>query len=126
MVPTGRGLGRDPAFCFARTGAFEIEVGGKKLVGSAQRRSRRALLQHGSIPLDGDQSLLAELWPGSLSRGRATTVAAAAGRRVRFAELAASLRSAFEDWLGSGLEPAALTERELAAIDARCSSPALA
>ncbi len=112
--------------CFDATVAWEIEAGGKKLVGSAQRRSRGALLQHGSIPLDGDQSLLAELWPGSLGRGRATTVSAAAGRRVDFDELARSLRSAFERWLGSGLEPGALTERELVAIDARCGSPAIA
>src|SRR2546427_3034198 len=27
--PTRRGLGPDPAFCFARTGAFEIEAGGR-------------------------------------------------------------------------------------------------
>src|SRR5437868_14012550 len=50
MVPTGRGLGPDPAFCFARTGAFEIEVGGRKLVGSAQRRLATSFLQHGAVP----------------------------------------------------------------------------
>ena len=112
--------------CFDAAVAWEIEAGGKKLVGSAQRRSRRALLQHGSIPLDGDQSLLAELWPGSIGRGRSTTVSAAAGRRVDFDELASSLRSAFESWLGTGLETGELTEGELVAIDARCCSLAIA
>ena len=129
----GRGHGEGRAVpptsrraCFDATVAWEIEAGGKKLVGSAQRRSGGALLQHGSIPLAGDQSLLAELWPGSLRLGRATNVSEAAGRRVDFDELATSLRSAFEHCLRSRLEPGALTERELAAIDACCGSPAIA
>jgi lipoate-protein ligase A len=112
--------------CFDAIVPSEIEAGGCKLVGSAQRRSRGALLQHGSIPLDGDQSLLAEIWPGSLARGRSTTVSAAAGRRVGFDELAASLCSAFERWLGAEIEPGALTEPELAAIEALRGAPALA
>src|SRR5437879_9321497 len=51
MIPTGRGLGPDPAFCFARTGAFEIEAGGRKLVGSAQRRLGTSFLPHGAVLL---------------------------------------------------------------------------
>lgn len=112
--------------CFDAAATWEIEAGGRKLVGSAQRRSRRALLQHGSIPLAGDQSLLAELWPGSLARGRATTVSAAAGRSVRFDELAASLRSAFESRLCAVLVPGGLTSQERLAVEARSGSPALA
>lgn len=130
--PRGRGSGRggegappptSRRACFDAAVPSEIEAAGRKLVGSAQRRTRSALLQHGSIPLAGDQSLLAELWPGSLDRGRSTTVSEAAGRRVGYDELAACLRSAFERWLGSGLEPSALTERELAAIDALAAHP---
>ena len=37
--------------CFAMTSIYEIEVGGKKLVGSAQKRGQNAFLQHGSIPV---------------------------------------------------------------------------
>ncbi len=38
--------------CFASTGEYEIAgAGGKKLIGSAQMTTRRAILQHGSIPL---------------------------------------------------------------------------
>ena len=112
--------------CFAATVPSEIEAAGRKLVGSAQRRSRSALLQHGSIPLAGDQSLLAEIWPGSLGTGSSTTVSDAAGRRVGFDEVAASLRAAFEHWLGNALAPGELTASELAAIDALCGSPAIA
>jgi lipoate-protein ligase A len=112
--------------CFDALVPSEIEAAGRKLVGSAQRRSRSALLQHGSIPLAGDQSLLAEVWPGSLGGGRSTTVSEAAGRRVGFDELAASLRTAFERFFGVRLEPGALTDRELAAIDALTAQPAVA
>ena len=37
--------------CFARALSYELTVGGKKLVGSAQRRWQKAVLQHGSILL---------------------------------------------------------------------------
>jgi len=37
--------------CFSFPTPNEIEVGGKKIVGSAQKRDKLALLQHGSIPL---------------------------------------------------------------------------
>ncbi len=37
--------------CFSFPTPNEIEVGGKKIVGSAQKRDKTALLQHGSIPI---------------------------------------------------------------------------
>lgn len=42
---------RGPFFCFARRHGYDVIVGDAKLVGSAQRRTRRAVLQHGSIVL---------------------------------------------------------------------------
>ena len=44
--------------CFANTFQHEILFAGKKLVGSAQRRTLRGFLQHGSILLDFDPGLL--------------------------------------------------------------------
>jgi lipoate-protein ligase A len=38
--------------CFLSASRHEIVHGGRKMVGSAQRAGRRALLQHGSIPID--------------------------------------------------------------------------
>jgi lipoate-protein ligase A len=112
--------------CFAATVPWEIEVAGRKLVGSAQRRSRRALLQHGSIPLAGDQALLEEIWPGSLEPGRTTTVASAVGRVVGFGELATILAEAFAKSLGAELEPVKLSDAELRALDALLPAAALA
>jgi lipoate-protein ligase A len=41
----------DELFCFYNSTAFDLAKGGRKLVGSAQRRTRHGLLMHGSIPL---------------------------------------------------------------------------
>jgi lipoate-protein ligase A len=47
-----RGVGRTVKLpCFLAPNREEIMVGGKKLVGSAQKRTASAVLQHGSIPI---------------------------------------------------------------------------
>lgn len=112
--------------CFAATVPWEIEVEGRKLVGSAQRRCRRAYLQHGSIPLAGDQALLNEIWPGSLEPGRTAAVASAVGRAVEFGEVATILAEAFANSLHVELEPAKLSHAELRAIDPLLPAPAVA
>lgn len=43
-------------FCFPAISQYELLVGGKKVIGSAQRRFPEALLQQGSILLDFDPS----------------------------------------------------------------------
>ena len=44
--------------CFAAISRYELSATGRKLVGSAQKRGRRSLLQHGSIPLTMDRNRL--------------------------------------------------------------------
>jgi len=56
-VVSGRTGGRDcsrrgPFFCFERHSCFDLLAGGRKLMGSAQRRTRHAVLQHGSLILE--------------------------------------------------------------------------
>lgn len=53
------------AICFVTPSAFEILVGGRKLVGSAQRLLPTAFLQHGSLPLAPQWGLLARLFRGA-------------------------------------------------------------
>jgi lipoate-protein ligase A len=48
------------AACFAATARHEIVLGGRKLVGSAQRRGARALLQQGSVLLGAGHERLAD------------------------------------------------------------------
>jgi lipoate-protein ligase A len=107
----------DRLACFATPVDGEIIAEGKKLVGSAQRRTRKAFLQHGSIPLAGDHAILDAVWPGSLERGAATTVSAAASRDVSYSELAAGIVRAFERKLNVNLSPGVLTPEEEVTID---------
>jgi lipoate-protein ligase A len=109
--------------CFEMPSTYEITVGGKKLVGSAQARRREGVLQHGSLPLTGDLTriLQALAFPDEASRQRAagrlleraTTVETALGRVVTWDEAAAAFRSAFESVLSLNLEPASLTPQEI-------------
>ena len=43
---------RGPFFCFARRHKYDVLIGSDKVAGSAQRRTRGALLQHGSITVE--------------------------------------------------------------------------
>jgi lipoate-protein ligase A len=107
------------AACFASTARHEIAVGGRKLVGSAQRREGGAFLQHGSILLQSHEAPL-----GRLLRGEGPPVGAAA--MTALAELlpAPPTAAAVVAALGAGcaqawgvrLVPGALTaaEREAA------------
>jgi len=51
--------------CFDTAAGGEVLVAGRKLIGSAQVRTRTALLQHGSLLLRDDQSLVRELAAGA-------------------------------------------------------------
>jgi lipoyl(octanoyl) transferase len=118
MVPTGRGLGRDPAFCFARTGAYEIEIGGKKVVGSAQRRQGTSFLQHGAVMLGVDAPRLHVLFPTTRAPlDSMTTLEAAIGTRPTFDDVAAALRDAFETEHGLRFAPGGLTDEECARVE---------
>jgi lipoate-protein ligase A len=74
-----RAAARHPA-CFAAGARHEIEVGGRKLVGSAQRRFDDGFLQHGSILIEGHGAPLAGLLRGGAA-------ADPGGRMVGLAEL---------------------------------------
>lgn len=102
-----------PAFCFARTGSYEIEVGGKKLVGSAQRRQGRAFLQHGSVLLGADVERIRLLFPGEGDPLTGmTTLEVELGRRPTFDETVAALVAGFREACGLTLAPGGLHPRE--------------
>lgn len=119
MVPVAGGLGPAPAFCFARTGVFEIEVGGRKLVGSAQRRQGNSFLQHGAVLLGVDEPRLRALFPTTRDPlSTMTTLEAAIGRRPSFDDVARALGAAFEREHAITLAPGGLSEEETARVDA--------
>jgi len=108
--------------CFSSTGRYEVMVGGRKLVGSAQRWLEDAVLQHGSILLGQEHSRLAELLPGERETTRpreaqrlsAKTISLSAllSRPVDYMEVSRALRSGFEKILGGELETGPISPEE--------------
>ncbi len=115
-----------PDVCFTRPSDYEIHVGGRKILGSAQARRGGAVLQHGSLPLWGDLGRIAEALrfedeaarraEAASVRQKAITVAEALGREVEWAEVARAFRIAFAGSLGTTFQWGVLTpsEREAA------------
>ena len=129
LVPERPPAGPAPAFCFARTGVFEIEVAGRKLVGSAQRRQGDSFLQHGAVLLGVDAERVRALFPTTRDPlATLTTLEAALGRRPAFGEVADALAEAFAREHGLALTPGGLSAGEDARVQRlvseRYASPA--
>jgi lipoate-protein ligase A len=102
LAPDGRGDARARGApgagpCFAAPVGGEITVGGRKVAGSAQVRHGAAFLQHGSILLDGSQDVIARVSRRPSAPCAATTLCAALGRPVSFAEVT---RAIIDAWGG--------------------------
>lgn len=107
--------------CFDAPSHYEITFQGKKLVGSAQVRRKKAVLQHGALPLSGDVGRLAHYLrlpddertalKEELSH-RATTLEEAVGRPVSAEEAARALGRGFAEALNLRLKPGSLTPHE--------------
>ncbi len=78
--------------CFNEPSAGELMLDGRKLAGSAQWRRDGVLLQHGSILIDDDQSVLAELTiPRQDSIPAPATLREALGHAPSVGEIASAL-----------------------------------
>jgi len=120
-APEGGGSRDVSAACFARTGAWEIEAAGRKIVGAAQARRRGAFLQHGSIPQALDPTRLASAVGVSIDTERFIDLERALGRAVDDADLDRALVSGFERTFRARLVPGGLTRDEsLRAAELRC------
>ena len=84
--------------CFDSAAAGELTVAGRKLAGSAQWRADGALLQHGSILVHDDQTLLASLAiDRSIAIAAPATLSQALGRAPSIDELAKALSGAVRE-----------------------------
>ncbi|MBC7249342.1 MAG: lipoate--protein ligase family protein [Anaerolineae bacterium] len=115
------------AACFDAPSDYEIIVGGRKIVGSAQARRRGVVLQHGALPLIGDVTRIVDVLNlpederekfRAALRARATTLEAALGRALPFDEVARALAQGFAQGLNLELVPGELSPRELARAEA--------
>jgi lipoate-protein ligase A len=112
--------GRDP-LCFSSPSWHEVLAGGKKLIGSAQRRLAGSFLQQGSLlvklDIDGLISMMRFKDDGQRNAARdalASKMTAldehASG--VDMDSLKRAVVAGFEDVLGADVSPGTLTERE--------------
>lgn len=120
--------GRSPG-CFAGAARHEIEVGGYKLVGSAQRREGGAFLQQGSILIESHDAQLRELLrlpasPESALRmtGLADWLRPCPGHSAIAAALARGCARTWEIEISAGAPTVVETDRarELAAVRYLC------
>jgi len=127
LAPTS--AGKAPPFyaksdlpCFSHPAQDEIELEGKKIIGSAQKRMGTGFLQHGSLPLDHDERLLKSvslLWEDA-AEIRMTSLSEALGRPVEFGWAAERLVAGFREFFHVDPGPLALTaedEESIAAIE---------
>lgn len=91
------GSGDHDDVCFTATGRYEITAVGRKLAGSAQRRSRGVVLQHGSVLLGPGHRRLPLLMPALEPERRETIARLLNHRTVSVSELIPELPS-FEEW----------------------------
>jgi len=72
--------------CFSHPARDEIEMDGKKIIGSAQKRTGKKFIQHGSIPLEKEEELLrsASLFNHKESIVKMTSLSEALGKSVDF------------------------------------------
>lgn len=92
----GQRTGLSPS-CFAASGRYELAVGGKKIVGSAQRRFAGSFLQQGSVLLCQAQDHPYFRHPAP--PGSFTTAERELGRPVPFDEAARAMeRGMAEEW----------------------------
>jgi lipoyl(octanoyl) transferase len=120
-VSASRQVARGGPVCFDTPSRYEITWQGKKLIGSAQLRRKKMVLQHGTLPLYGDLNRIIETLQFSpeerdqqrrLLPERAVTLAQALGRTLSFSEVIEALAQGFAEQFNLTLKEAALTPRE--------------
>lgn len=89
--------GRDVSPCLVSVSRHEITAGGRKIVGSAQRRARGAFIQHGSILVRPASEKISRYLGGDWSSlaDRITSVSAETGREPEAGEMESALRESF-------------------------------
>ncbi|MBI5698923.1 lipoate--protein ligase family protein [Candidatus Saganbacteria bacterium] len=86
--------------CFSYPAEYEIVVDGRKIVGSAQKRGRRALLQQGSIFVRPTDHRLFSVLMKPHDPENSVSVEEVLGRKVGFDELSQALSEGFREGLG--------------------------
>lgn len=117
------GSQKNAAVCFEVPSNYEITVEGKKLIGSAQARKHKAVLQHGSLPLFGDIARILDIMPFSSNESKqkardklihhATTVESITGQKPPLNQAIEAFHQAFSETLNIQFDFTQPTEKEI-------------
>ncbi len=105
--------------CFAQPARNEVTVGGKKIIGSAQRRLGSRFLQHGSIPLKPQTDLLRRITPVEATAGplKMISLEEALGRSVSFEEVLPFFIAGMAEFFQVEFKPKTLSQEEWGKIE---------
>jgi lipoyl(octanoyl) transferase len=120
-LPSKSGNQSGPA-CFSLANHYELTCRGKKIMGSAQRRMKRAFLQHGSLILKFDRPFLnsllffksPQLAQDNLIKLTESSISIDEyfGETISFKQAVKVFKEGFAYFLRSRLTPGTLTDRE--------------
>jgi len=93
--------------CFAFPARDEVEIGGRKIIGSAQKRTGASFIQHGSVPLEKDEALLKAVAKSDAEDAGVNMISLseALGRPVDFDWAASRFSLGVSEFFGVKLEP---------------------
>jgi len=105
--------------CFSYPAENEVEIDGRKIIGSAQKRVGPRFLQHGSILLESDAALLRQVVSLSAEIGqlRMISLAEALGRKVDFEWAVDRLIHGFEAYFEIRFKPRIFSAEEWRLIE---------
>lgn len=104
--------------CFSYPARNEIEIDGKKIVGSAQKRLGSRFIQHGSIPVEdnGDFLELVSSLKGGEGKVRMTSLSKVLDRKIGFEWAVEHLAEGFSEYFGINLKPKNFNSKEMKEI----------
>lgn len=125
VLKTNYTRGFDNLPCFSSSIQYEISANDKKLVGSAQRRFKNALLQHGAILIGPEHLKLVDYFTEAADNKklkeylakRTTCLNELANRDITYTEAVAAIRKGFEMNLDIQLIPGQFSRREYATCE---------
>lgn len=107
---------KQPHDCFLATTSADLHYQSKKMVGSAQLRRKTGVLQHGSILLSQEQTLMSELLSGEMSNdalAHHANLFDVLDSDLSMDMLQQSLVRGFEEAFSCVFEPGRLTQEEM-------------
>jgi lipoate-protein ligase A len=98
-APASRGGKRTAGLCFSCPAEYEITYQGLKIVGAAQKRGKKALLQQGSIFVRANNPQAFSVLKKDHEKQSAISIEEVLGREVGFEELSRALIEGFKEGL---------------------------